>query len=456
MKVRALALLLALALLSPTPEASAKELAARTRGATGTAELTLGATPKLVLRLPGAPPEALEGSEVFGGYLFTAKREDLQPRNSAGITGALNQGKIDVAEVLAGGLRMRVGPTTEDREVDRLRRGEQVEVLEERAGWLRVRGRWTEGWVKARGKRDYLERKRLQQRNFVEGKRSVFIARAGRGWRGAIKEGSASGEALTLRQVVSPQRGRKRILVVPDERNSSDGVAFRSYAEGIARTYGAQGYQTAIADVDCWEDVVDELQAASGAPYARVVFIAHGGWDGPIFRGLVGATQVSPTQSGGVFTQFVAALEVGTQRQARVLASSCHAGGSSLGEKFGGDYRWVHDLAARTGRQVAGPAGPTSTEFTLRHALAGLEGRGTAAQELHVARGTKIRVVLPGRSLASAKTMTASEFSASRPSVPPSGVSSGPSREAEAAAERVAGGRDPEPEDQAGAPTPEQ
>tara|TARA_R110002072_G_scaffold1072_6_gene8748 strand:+ start:344 stop:1687 length:1344 start_codon:yes stop_codon:yes gene_type:complete len=445
MKVHARVLLISLALLAPL-QGFAEEYALRTEDSTGRADLTLGETPKLVLRLAGAPAETLEGVEVVGGYLFTAKRADLQPRNSSGITGALSLGKVDVAEVLASSLKLREGPSTSGRQIDRVRRGEQVEVLEERDGWVRVRSKWSEGWIKARGERDYLERKRLERMEYVGGKRSVFIKRAGRGWRGNLKRDASTEGPLTLRKAIKEQRGRKRILLVPDERHGNDGVAFRGYAEQVARTYAGQGYQSAIADVDCWEDVVDELQAASGAPYARVVFIAHGGWDGPVIRGQMGAAQVSPTQSPAVFAKFIQALKAGTQRQGRVLASSCHAGGTARGEASSNDYRWVHDLAAQTGRQVAGPAGFTSTEYTLRHTLAALEGRGTVAQEVHVARGAKVRVVAPGRTLASAKTMTAEEFSASRP------TGQVASQGAASAANNLAEGRDAEPLDQAGAP----
>lgn len=412
-----LALLLAQLQPARAQARAAQSYLARTESATGTAELSLGAEPTLSLRLGGQAPQALEGLEVVGGYLFGPKRADLEPRSSAGIAGALRAKRVDVAEISASGLKVRSEPSTSGDEIWRLRRGDQVEVLEERGDWLRV----PHGWIKSKGKRPYVTRKRLPRASeLAQGEGVVFLRRAGRGWRG-LRGGM---RPISLR-VASPQaRPGKRILIVPDERSAEDGGGFRAYAEQVGRAYKGQGYQVVIADVDCWLDVVDELQAARGTPYARVVFIAHGGWDGPIFRGGMGQSQVSPTEDKETFAKLIAALRVGTQRHGRVLVSSCHAAGSANHEGSGG-YRWVHDLAARTGRQVAGPAGTTSTEWTLRHALAGLEGRGTARQELHVARGTKVRVVRPGGTLAGARTMTAAEFKASRPE-PAGGVTAGP------------------------------
>ena len=48
---------------------------------------------------------------------------------------------------------------------------------------------------------------------------------------------------------------------------------------------------------------------------------------------------------------------------------------------YNNPYVWTDDLAARTGRVVAGPAGLTSTEYTLRGVKAALEGEGTVIQE---------------------------------------------------------------------------
>ena len=371
-----------------------------------------GETPRLTLRASGLPEEPLAGIPVVGGYLFTANLADIRavlPRSGGMVAAIQSVTEQRTAEVLSGGLRVRAEPSTEAPIVGNLRGGQQVEVLEERDGWARVRVDYsTEGWSKIAGSRPYLTLRTVPKLTSIEGKRAIYLQRRGPGWEGQVKGGAAWVGDIVLRDDTHAAPSAKRVLVIADRRNSSDGGAFNAYANQIKATYGEQGYQTVIADVDSWEDVVDELEAAASAPFARLILISHGGWDGPIYRGHVGTRQASGKYHTELFERFAAAVRVGTTPEAKIYNSSCHAAGTARDEdvSYGSPYRWVHDLAARTGRQVAGPAGKTSTEWTLRQSLAALEGQGQVVQEVHVARRGQLRILYPGMSLASSRVAT--------------------------------------------------
>jgi hypothetical protein len=64
---------------------------------------------------------------------------------------------------------------------------------------------------------------------------------------------------------------------------------------------------------------------------------------------------------------------------------------------------WAVDLARRSDRVVTGPAGSTSTEWSLRQVKAVLEGRGTVKQETIVGSSEGYRIVWPGRGLSAAR-----------------------------------------------------
>ncbi len=149
-------------------------------------------------------------------------------------------------------------------------------------------------------------------------------------------------------------------------------------------------------DVDV---ALQTLRAASanGTPYDRVVFVAHGGWDGPFF----GHQQTSGKDDQKTWPDFCAAIRRGTTPTARLYSSSCHGGGSNYTERKKGnsDYIWSRDLAKRTGRTVAGPAGPTSTGYTLQQGKAALEGEGVVKQETAWDGPLGSHRIYPGKSL---------------------------------------------------------
>lgn len=232
--------------------------------------------------------------------------------------------------------------------------------------------------------------------------RSVEITRLNDGsLRAVIKEGDAvvGRERLT--------RVRAALLVHASTYDETHVSAFRGYATRIARLYRDRGYVTGETMLGTSVDVVVErlLKAeADGQPFDRVVFIGHGGWDGPVLGKYSeeGTHQASSHYNPEVFAKLVDAVKRGTTPAARIFSSSCHAGGSNVYERAAGrnEYVWTDDLAVRTGRIVAGPAGYTSTEYTQQHVLAVLEGEGRTVQEVRWASGTGSRTIKSKSTLA--------------------------------------------------------
>ena len=371
----------------------------------GRADLRLEGEPTLRINEEGADPVTMPGIEVFGGYLFAESREAIaaiMPKSGGIIAAISSVTEVQQATTVVPGLRVRSAPTTEGSQiVANLRGGQRVEVLEVK-----------EGWAKISGSKTYLKLSSVPKLTSIMGARSIFLSKRGPGWQGQVKHGAAWQGDIVLRDDTHAAPSAKRVLVVADRRHNGDGGAFNAYANRIRSTYGEQGYQTVIADVDSFEDIIDELNAARSNPYSRMMLIGHGGWDGPVFHSHVGTRQVSGKYNVELYEKFVAAVQAGMTPDGKILNSSCHAAGTARDEKisYGSPYNWVHDLSHRTGRQVAGPAGKTSTEWTLQHALAALEGRGVTVQEVHVARGDKLRILYPGMSLASARSMDLPEI----------------------------------------------
>jgi hypothetical protein len=177
--------------------------------------------------------------------------------------------------------------------------------------------------------------------------------------------------------------------------------AFQAYAAAVARRYRAAGFtRTDQIKGESWDVVITALQNASkeSRPYERLIFIGHGGWDGPIMSG-----QVSAHSDPEKFAVFVDAVRRGTTPTSKLFSSSCHAGGSNKYEaarEYDNKYRWVDDVAKRTGRTVAGPNGYTSTEYTEQHVFAVLEGQGTTRQEVRWASPQGVRTIPGGGTLA--------------------------------------------------------
>jgi hypothetical protein len=376
---------------------------------TGGARLTLGATPTLALS-QGSEAHTWHGMRVAKGYLFTEERAWL-PLERRGLSDAIQRTYKREVEVLRDGLRLRRSPDTSAKILTHLRANARYDVLEEEGGWVKLQNASGKtGWAKVQqGSTRYLDVADNPVVKNVEGKRSIFLTPYKGHFRGVLREGKSSGPRLSLRPLFkAPKQLRKRVLIVPNTHHSSDGGAFRVYARQVAKFY--RGYESVISDAEDFQDLVEELRhaAANRAPFDRMVLIGHGGWDGPVLDGHLGARQVSGKLRPKVFDAFVAAIEVGMTPKGKIYNSSCHAAGTARREKrysWQSGYRWVHDLAKRTGRTVAGPAGKTSTEWTLRQVKASLDGVGTMRQEVHIARGDRLKIVGFGQRAASKRAV---------------------------------------------------
>ena len=197
----------------------------------------------------------------------------------------------------------------------------------------------------------------------------------------------------------------RRSLVVPSALGSdSDQNAFRVYAREAQDFFRKRGFvQNDVLTGRSWDTLIATLERASatGHVYDRVVIVGHGGWDGPILDGE--PYQASPRYpaEGEVFRRLATALRRGTSPDAVLVASGCHSGGSNAWEiADGGEvFRWADALAAASSRTVVGPAGITSTEYTLRLVQA-VELEGPTVQETRIARGTSARTVRGGDRIA--------------------------------------------------------
>lgn len=207
------------------------------------------------------------------------------------------------------------------------------------------------------------------------------------------------GGQVVAQEQLRPYRAALLVPVLPY--NEPEQKAFTTYANRLARHYKQSGFDRAdVAPVTSLQQITGALKAAAREvrPYSRLVFIGHGGWDGPMFR----TGQISGQQGEEGFEQLAAAIKVGTTPDAKIFASSCHSAGSSVGELEQGmsTYRWTDDLARRTGRVVAGPLGKTSTEWTYQHVLAALEGQGTTMQGVRISSPAGFQVLRPRTGLA--------------------------------------------------------
>ena len=228
----------------------------------GRADLQLEGEPTLRLNEDGADPVTMPGIEVFGGYLFAENREAIaaiMPKSGGMIAAIASVTEVQQATTVVPGLRVRSAPTTEGSQiVANLRGGQRVEVLEVKDGWARVKVDYSkEGWAKISGSKTYLKLSSVPKLTSIMGARSIFLSKRGPGWQGQVKEGAAWQGDIVLRDDTHAAPTAKRVLVLADRRHNGDGGAFNAYANRIRSTYGEQGYQTVIADIDSFEDAID-------------------------------------------------------------------------------------------------------------------------------------------------------------------------------------------------------
>jgi hypothetical protein len=221
---------------------------------------------------------------------------------------------------------------------------------------------------------------------------------------GVLKDGA------TVEGKASFTRRRAALIVHNGSWEDRDERVFHGYAVRQATYYAGRGYvRRDLVLGNSWEAVIAALLAAGsqGRPYDRVVFIGHGGWDGPMLippPHTRGPAQASGQLEPALFARFADAVKRGTTLEAKLYFSGCHSGGSNFAERKDGSssYIYADDLAKRTGRTVAGPAGETSTEFTLVQSRAALEGEGNVVQETRIATGAHARTIYPAAPASSA------------------------------------------------------
>jgi len=358
----------------------------------GSAELELEGSPQLELTLGDTRYELRGYPLLRGGYLFVEA--------PGGAVGALapSPTSIQSGVVLAERLNVRPAPNTDSPPLRTVERGARLPVAAERDGpWVELRG--GEGWVHG----DYLRVESLYEADAIPGDGLRLTLREnGNGYYGTVR-----GDMGVLRLVRVVAAGPPRALLIPARVNNAvEQRALLTFARDLARYYGPRGLEAEILQPESADQVIRYLEDAglAGKRYSRVVWIGHGGWDGPIM-GTADPRQLSGKYNTAGYERLVVALRRALTADARLFASSCHAAGNNTHEMKMPNkslYNWVHDLSRRTGRLVAGPAGLTSTEYTYQHVLAVLEGQGTVKQEVHVAEGETLRVVWPGRALSSA------------------------------------------------------
>ena len=375
----------------------------------GRGELRLGERPTLTLRSE-AGSETLVGERVVGGYLFAADRSLLQQPEQDGIADRILGTHAREGTVRFRALR-RYGSKDRSTRQGFLHRGQRVEILAEEDGMAQVRpaGGYP-GWIRLSDDSGNptleIGSQELPKRNHLDGeKRSLYVFPHQGGYRGYFYKGSSFNGKLSLRpDLPTPQQRTKRVLLIPDLHHDGDGPAFVVYARRLRDYYRPKGYEVVIFGAENQEDTIELLEASAEAPFSRLIVIGHGGWDGHSLRGFLGASQVSGKMNMVLFERYIAALKVGMTKDAKIFSSSCHAAGTGRTEKVsftGSRYRWVHDVARRTGLLVAGAANKTSTEYTQQQVLATLENTGTVLQEVHVAKGDKLRILFAGQSLRS-------------------------------------------------------
>jgi len=246
--------------------------------------------------------------------------------------------------------------------------------------------------------------------------RTILISSRQGGLAGTIQSGDQSIGTIEMRRQRPP---KSALLVWSFAYSEHDQNAFHAYATELSRYYRhSKGYGRAdVVKGESFHTVIDQLKqaAAEGRPYQRLVMIGHGGWDGPVIGSTSGweSRQVSGKQAIPLYNELLEAIRTGMTPSGKIFSSSCHAGGSNVYERAKESsprYNWTHDLALRTGRTVAGPAGYTSTEYTFQNVKATLEGEGVTKQEVHVAGPQGLRIVRPSGALSSTRVVEIPEI----------------------------------------------
>lgn len=222
----------------------------------------------------------------------------------------------------------------------------------------------------------------------------------GAGYRGTLVRAGQAVAKLKIRRV-------DRAIAFHDTYEDGFGV----YARQVVRFYKAKGWAVREGAIETWDEVLDALREAEfeGFPYTRVVIVSHAGWDGPL---LADPVQISPWgEATDRWDEVLDAFRRGTAPNARMYFSGCHTGGSNRYEG-NDDRRWAVELGRATERFAAGPAGSTSTVWTLDQVKAVLEQDGKVRQEVWGASRDGVVQIGPKSALAAGKTTPWADYAA--------------------------------------------
>lgn len=219
-------------------------------------------------------------------------------------------------------------------------------------------------------------------------------------------------------ETVALERKQHALVVVPPrtkdtQKADRDVRYFASFAEDASSYFASKGMKSRTL-TGSWSDVRRVLLEAerAGAPFDRVVFIAHGGVDGPglgkaatqLSGRLARSSHASATERED-WEALVDAIRRGTSPDARIFVSACRSGGDELYLGAVSDlatYRYADDLATRTGRIVGGPQGLTAAERTMP-LIRALEGEGAAIQHTRLATPGGAVIVPEGQTIPGGK-----------------------------------------------------
>lgn len=219
-------------------------------------------------------------------------------------------------------------------------------------------------------------------------------------------ERTAVGYRITARR----RRLQRALIVSTDMRIIHQDFTKWWHANPVEDELNRRGYDVTRRQFDRWAQLIAFLQEPQEPRFGRVVFITHGGMDGPI---LGHSTDADPGYQGQApvrsaeFTQFAAALAGATTDDARVYISACHTGGDDAAERArnGFTISWSAALGEATNRRVVGPTGFTAWRRTHEAVLCALEETGPAPQELVVFEGDRVVAIRPGETYAQARAV---------------------------------------------------
>ena len=287
-------------------------------------------------------------------------------------------GEAEPTGVTTARLNLRQGPGMDQRVVETVDPGTELELTGERSGpWRQLRRGGQPLWAHG----NYL----LQQTNRDGASLEISRRDASSYWAIVRADGT-----VRSRQVLN-RLALRALLVNVGGDAMEEGIFLRRALDPLERYYRGKGYEVVRFPSLHPDDLIALLDREQAHPFTRVVVSTHSGWDGPIWVSLKRPDAVQIFTWDPRFDQLARALRTATVPEAKVYVSGCHAAGSNKHEPPSPKV-WVRDLARSSGRTVGGPTGRTSAaEHTYRQTLAVLEGEGRVVQETVLVTPTEER-----------------------------------------------------------------